>query len=102
MGTIFLFLVALVLGWLGALCLVRDVSRLELTDFSIGAAGALVTGLLLPRLGLEVWGENGLRMSTLSSMAAAAILSLVLANLLRGRGIRAGALLRSRANNPTV
>jgi hypothetical protein len=41
-------------------------------------------------------------MSTLSSMAAAAILSLVLANLLRGRGIRAGALLRSRANNPTV
>jgi uncharacterized membrane protein YeaQ/YmgE (transglycosylase-associated protein family) len=102
MDTISLFLVALVLGWLGTLCLVRDLSRLELTDFSIAAAGALVTGLMLPRLGLEIWGENGLRTSSLASMATASILTLVAANLIRGRGIRSGVLLSSRANSPTA
>ncbi len=93
MGTIALFLVALVLGWLGTLLLVRDVSRLQARDFSIAAAGALLAGLILPRIGFEVLGENGLRMSTLLAMAAAAVLTLVVANLIRGRGIRAGVML---------
>jgi uncharacterized membrane protein YeaQ/YmgE (transglycosylase-associated protein family) len=102
MGIISLLLVALVLGWLGTLCLVRDLSALELTDFLIAAAGAMVTGLMLPRLGLEIWGENGLRMPSLAAMATASILTLVAANLLRGRGIRAGALLAPRAGSPTA
>ncbi len=93
MGTIALFLVALVLGWLGTLLLVRDVSRLQFRDFSIAAAGALTAGLILPRIGFEVLGENGLRMSTLLAMAAASVLTLITANLLRGRGFRAGVML---------
>jgi hypothetical protein len=102
MGTISLLLVALVLGWLGTLCLVRDVSRLQRRDFLIATGGALVAGLLLPRMGLEIWGENGLRMSSLSAMAAASVLTLMVANLIRGRGIRAGTLLRPRADSRTV
>jgi hypothetical protein len=93
-GTIALFLVALVLGWLGTLSLTRDVARVELKDFSIAAAGALSIGLLLPRLGCEIWGENGLRMSAALGMATAAVVTLVAANLLRGRGMRAGVLFR--------
>jgi uncharacterized membrane protein YeaQ/YmgE (transglycosylase-associated protein family) len=89
MGTVAMSLVALVLGWLGTLSLVKDVSRLRLTDFTIATAGALVTGLVLPRLDLELLGENGLRMSTLCAMAAASVLTLVAANLIRGHGIRA-------------
>jgi uncharacterized membrane protein YeaQ/YmgE (transglycosylase-associated protein family) len=94
MGTVALFLVALVLGWLGTLSLARDVSRLELTDFSIAATGSLLIGLVLPRLGCDIWGQNGLRMSALFAMAGAAVVTLVAANLLRGRGMRAGLLLR--------
>jgi hypothetical protein len=96
MGIVALPLVALVLGWLGTLSLVQDVSRLEFTDFSIATTGALLTGLILPRMGLELLGENGLRMSTLCAMAAASVLTLVAANLIRGRGIRASALLSSQ------
>jgi len=102
MGTISLLLVALVLGWLGTLCLVRDVSRLQARDFLIAAGGALVAGLLLPRVGLEIFGDNGLRMPSLSAMGAGSILTLVVANLIRGRGIRAGALLKQRSHRPTA
>ncbi len=93
MGTVVLFLVALVVGWLGTLLLVRDVSRLQLRDFTIAAAGALLAGWILPRIGLEILGENGLRMSTLLAMTGAAVLTLAAANLIRGRGIRAGVIL---------
>jgi len=93
MITAAIILVALVLGWLGTLFLARDVMRVELTDFTIAASGALATALLLPRVGFEVWGEYGLRLSALATMEAAALLTLVVANLARGRGIRAGALL---------
>lgn len=95
MGTVALALVALVLGWLGSLSLARDVEKLELTDFSIAAAGSLAMGLLLPRLGLEVWGENGLRFPTILAMACAAVATLIAANLLRGRGVRSNALIRT-------
>lgn len=90
MSTMAVVLMALVLGWLSTLFLVRDVTRVELTDFTIAASGALATALLLPRVGFEVWGEYGLRLSTLATMGAAAVLTLVTANLARGRGIRAG------------
>jgi uncharacterized membrane protein YeaQ/YmgE (transglycosylase-associated protein family) len=93
MGMIALVLVALVVGWLGTLALVRDLSRVELTDFSISATGALLAGLILPRMGFEVLGENGLRLSTVFAMAGASILTLMVANLIRGRGLRAGVLL---------
>ena len=93
MSTMAVGLMALVLGWLSTLALVRDVTRVELTDFTIAASGALATALLLPRVGFEVWGEYGLRLPTLATMGAAALLTLVTANLARGRGIRAGALL---------
>ncbi len=93
MGTVALFLVALVLGWLGTLSLARDVSRLQFRDVSIAAAGALLIGFVLPRVGWEIWGQNGLRLSALSAMAAASVLTLAAANLLRGRGMRAGVLL---------
>ena len=95
MGTIALVLVAWVLGWIGTLSLVRDMSRLAFTDCSIAALGALLAGLLLPRLGYEPWGEYGLRASTIFAMAVAAILTLIVANLIRGRGFRAGAQLTS-------
>ena len=93
MHTAAIFPVALVLGWLGTLSLARDVARLELADFLIATGGALGTALLLPRMGFEVWGEYGLRLPTIGMMAAAAVLTLIMANLVRGRGIRAGALL---------
>jgi len=93
MGTVALSLVALVLGWLGTLLLARDVSRLQARDVSIAAAGALLIGLVLPRLGWEIWGQNGLRLPALAAMATAAVLTLTAANLLRGRGMRAGVLL---------
>ena len=91
MSTAAIGLVALVLGWLGTLSLVRDVKRLELTDFTIAAAGAIACAWLLPRLGFEVWGEYGLRPATVALMEVAAVLTLISANLARGRGIRAGA-----------
>jgi uncharacterized membrane protein YeaQ/YmgE (transglycosylase-associated protein family) len=87
MSTVALLQVALVLGWLGALSLARDVARMELTDFMIAASGALLASWLMPRLGFEVWGEYGPRLSTHLSMAVAAVLTLILANLVRGRGL---------------
>ena len=93
MSTMAIVLMALVLGWLSTLVLVRDVMRVELTDFTIAASGALATALLFPRVGIEVWGEYGLRLSALAAMQAAALLTLATANLARGRGIRAGASL---------
>lgn len=93
MGTVAIFLVALVLGWLATLSLARDIARLELTDFVIAASGGWAIALLLPLMGFEVWGEYGLRLATLGMMEAAAMLTLIAANLARGRGIRAGALL---------
>ena len=90
MSTMAIVLMALVLGWLSTLVLVRDVTRVELTDFTIAASGALATALLFPRVGFEVWGEYGLRLSALAVMQAAALLTLATANLARGRGIRAG------------
>jgi hypothetical protein len=93
MNTAAILPVALVLGWLSTLSLARDVARLELADFMIATAGALATALVLPRMGFEIWGEYGLRLATLGMMEVAAVLALVAANLARGRGIRAGALL---------
>lgn len=93
MGTVAIFQVALVLGWLATLSLARDVARLQLTDFMISTGGALAMALLLPRMGFEVWGMYGLRLATLGLMEAAAVLTLIAANLARGRGIRAGVLL---------
>ena len=90
MGTVALVLVALVVGWLGALLLVRDVARLEFKDFAIAATGALTGALVMVRLGVEVWGESGLRMPVLMAMAGSAVLTLISSNLLRGRGLRAG------------
>jgi predicted membrane-bound spermidine synthase len=93
-----LLLVAFVVGWITTLSLVRDLRRLELTDFLIAASGAFCSAfLLMPRLGLPVWGDYGLRLSTLFGMALAAMTVLVLANLLRGRGFRAGKLCLSNA-----
>jgi len=95
MDMVALFLMALALGWLGTLSLVRDLSRVEFTDFLIAAAGALSAGVLLPRLGFEVWGDNGLRISPLCAMAGASLVTLISANLIRGRGLRAGMVLSS-------
>ena len=93
MITLALLLVACVVGWLTTLSLVRDVRRLELTDFLIAASGAFCSAfLLMPRMGLPVWGDYGLRLSALAGMALAAVTVLVLANLVRGRGFRAGKL----------
>ena len=93
MHTAAIFPVALVLGWLSTLSLARDVARLELADFMIATGGALAMALLLPRMGYEIWGEYGLRLATFGMMEAAAVLTLMAANLVRGRGLRAGALL---------
>lgn len=93
MITLALLLVAFVVGWLTTLSLVRDVRRLELTDFLIAASGAFCSAfLLMPRMGWPVWGDYGLRLSALAGMALAAVTVLILANLLRGRGFRAGKL----------
>src|SRR5262245_20787886 len=95
MEMVALLLMALVLGWLGTLSLVRDLSRVEFTDFLIATAGALSAGLLLPRLGFDLWGDNGLRISPLCTMAGASLVTLISANLIRGRGMRAGVVLSS-------
>jgi hypothetical protein len=93
-----LLLVAFVVGWITTLSLVRDLRRLEFTDFLIAASGAFCSAVvLMPRMGLPVWGDYGLRLSALFAMALAAVTVLVLANLLRGRGLRAGKLCLSSA-----
>jgi uncharacterized membrane protein YeaQ/YmgE (transglycosylase-associated protein family) len=102
MGILALVLVALVVGWLGTLALVRDLSRVQARDFLIAATGALLAGLILPRVGFEVLGENGLRLSTVFAMAFAAILTLVASNLIRGRGLRAGALFHHQPRDKQV
>ena len=91
-------LVATVVGWIATLSLVRDVHRLEMRDFLIAASGAFCSAFLaLPRMGIQVWGEYGLRLPATLGMAVAAIVVLMLANLVRGRGLRAGKL---RLENP--
>jgi uncharacterized membrane protein YeaQ/YmgE (transglycosylase-associated protein family) len=102
MGTVALVVIALAVGWLGTLALVRDLSHVKRRDFSIATTGALVAGLILPRLGFEILGDNGLRLSTLFAMLMASIVTLAVANLLRGRGLRAGVLLTSLPPEPAV
>lgn len=86
-------LVALVVGWIATLSLVRDVRRLECRDFLIAASGAFCSAfLVLPRLGVQVWGDYGLRLPAIGAMALAAVAVLMLANLVRGRGLRGGKL----------
>lgn len=86
-------LVALVVGWIATLSLVRDVRRLQCRDFLIAAGGAFGSALLvLPRLGIQLWGDYGLRLAAIGAMAVAAVVVLMLANLVRGRGLRAGKL----------
>lgn len=93
MNTFALLLVALVVGWLATLSLVRDIHRLEFTDFLIAASGACCAAfLVLPRMGISVWGDYGLRLPAAFGMGLAAVSVLVLANLVRGRGFRAGKL----------
>ena len=84
-------LVAMVVGWIATLSLVRDIRRLECRDFLIAAGGAFCSAfLVLPRLGIQVWGDYGLRLPAIGAMAVAAVVVLMLANLVRGRGLRAG------------
>jgi len=91
MITLTLLPIALALGWLGTLLLSRDVAHVELKDFLIATAGASCVGLVgMPQLGIAVLGENGVRFPTIVSMVLAAVLTLVVANLVRGRGIRCG------------
>jgi hypothetical protein len=91
MITLTLFPIALALGWLGTLLLSRDVTHVELKDFLIATAGASCVGLVgMPQLGIAVFGENGLRFPTILSMVLASVLTLIVANLIRGRGIRCG------------
>ncbi len=86
-------LVAVVVGWLATLSLVRDIHRTELTDFLIAATGAFCSAfLVLPRLGIQVWGDYGLTLPATLGMAVAAVMVLTLANLARGRGLRCGKL----------
>lgn len=93
MNTLALLLVAFVVGWITTLSLVRDVRRLELGDFLIAAGGAFCWAYVaMPRMGVPVWGDYGLRLTTLLGMALAAVGVLVATNLVRGRGIRAGQL----------
>lgn len=93
MSTFALLLVALVVGWLATLSLVRDIHRMEFADFLIAASGAFCAAFVaMPRMGMAVWGDYGLRLPALLGMALAAVSVLVLANLLRGRGFRAGKL----------
>jgi len=92
MVTLALLPIALVLGWLGTLCLSRDLAHLELKDFVIATAGASCMGLVgMPQLGIALFGDNGLRLAAMLPMIIAALLALVVANLVRGRGIRCGA-----------
>jgi hypothetical protein len=99
MSTFALLLVSLVMGWLATLALVRDVHRLQLRDVLIAASGACCWAFVgMPRMGLQVWGEYGLRFSAILELALAAVTVLVVANLVRGRGFRCGTLcMRSRA-----
>jgi hypothetical protein len=91
MITLALLPIALALGWLGTLLLSRDVAYVELKDFVIATAGASCVGLVgMPQLGVPVLGENGLRLATILSMVLAAVLTLLIANLIRGRGIWCG------------
>jgi hypothetical protein len=84
--------IALVLGWLGTLCLSRDMANVELKDFVIATGGASCMGLVgMPQLGIAVLGDHGVRLAAVVSMILAAVLTLVVANLLRGRGVRCGA-----------
>ena len=98
MSTLALLLVAFVVGWITTVSLVRDLRRLELADFLIAASGAFCSAFVfMPRMGLAVWGDYGLRLETLCVMTLAAASVLVVANLMRGRGIRAGKLCLQRA-----
>jgi len=91
MMTLALLPIALVLGWLGTLLLSRDLAHLELKDFVIAAGGALCMGLVgVPQMGIAVLGDHGLRLAAMLPMVLAAVLTLVAANLLRGRGFRCG------------
>jgi hypothetical protein len=96
MSTFALLLVAFVasiVGWLATLSLVRDVRRTEARDFLIATSGAFCSAtLLMPKLGIAVWGDYGLRFPAVLGMALAAGSALVVANLVRGRGLRCGAL----------
>lgn len=83
--------IALVLGWIGTLCLSRDLANVELKDFLIATAGASCMGLVgMPQMGIAVFGDYGVRMATVVSMVLAAVLTLTVANLVRGRGLRCG------------
>jgi hypothetical protein len=93
MSTFALLLVASVVGWLATLSLVRDVHRLEFTDFLIATSGSCCAAfLVMPWMGISVWGDYGLRLPAAFGMGLAALSVLVLANLVRGRGFRAGKL----------
>lgn len=103
MGTFAVFLTALVLGWLGTLCLARDLAHIEIKDFTISACGASCMGLVvLPQLGIAVWGEYGLRFTALLWMELAAVFVLILANLARGRGIRTGVASTAFRHHPNT
>jgi len=99
MSTFALLLVSLVMGWLATLALVRDVHRLEFRDVLIAASGAACWAFVgMPRMGMQIWGEYGLRFSAILEIGLAAVTLLVVANLLRGRGFRCGTLcMRNRA-----
>ncbi len=93
MITLVLLPIALVLGWLGTLFLSRDLARVELKDFVIAAAGASCMGLVgMPQMGIAVLGDHGLRLAAMLPMVLAAILTLLIANLVRGRGIWCGSV----------
>lgn len=85
--------IALALGWLGTLFLSRDLANVELKDFVIATAGASCMALVgMPQMGIAAFGDYGVRLPAVFSMILAAVLTLVIANLLRGRGVRCGAL----------
>jgi|SRR5581483_10785726 len=92
MSTFALLLIASVVGWLATLSLVRDIYKLEFTDFLISSGAAFCAAYMLPWMGIAVWGDYGLRLAPTLCMALAAFGVLMLANLVRGRGFRAGAL----------
>lgn len=91
MSTFTLLFASLVMGWLATLALVRDVHRLQCRDVLIAACGAAGWAFLgMPFFNLPVWGDYGLRLSAIVQIAVAAFVLLMLANLVRGRGVRAG------------
>ena len=96
-------LVAVVVGWIATLSLVRDIHRTELTDFLIAAGGAFCSAfLVLPRMGIQVWGDYGLTLPATLGMAVVAVVVLMLANLARGRGLRCGKLRSPAVTRPQV